>query len=311
MSAESVYNKFKNMMLIESKVDVADQEITKEFKNKIKTIINEEIALKSPVYKKQVEQKIKDFVITQSKMIGESAEIQPDGSLAHKGKEHAGYVELPYELVVEAKKAKLGEVEKFLFKYEQGKIVAITSQVYTNTTLSITSFPITYEKVTPLRQSLTLQETQIISKVDEVKNKLSRMRSVESRREDMLFGGLEDELNIPIALEREMTQKVYERENLKQKLLYVDINESKSTLLQEWKNYYTYFNDTYIGMLATISQFTFNDNLGNHNRMSQAWAWIGKEKYQITHEGKVSFDHLSLEKDEKKFLLKYIQKAYQ
>lgn len=311
MSAESVYAKFENMMLIESKVDVADQEITKELKNKIKTIISEEIATKAPAYKKQVEQKIKEFVISQSKMIGESAEIQENGALTYTGKEHAGYVELPYELVIEAKKAKLGEVEKFLFKYEQGKIVAITSQVYTNTPLAFTTLPLVYEKVTSLRKSLTPQETHIISKVDEVKNQLSRIRSVESRKEDMIFGGLEDELNIPIAIEREMTQKVYERENLKQKLLYVDINEAKSTLLQEWKSYYTYFNDTYIGMLATISQFYFNDNLGNHNRMSQAWAWIGKEKYQITHEGKVSFDHLSLEKDEKKFLLKYIQKSYQ
>lgn len=311
MSAESVYAKFENMMLIESKVDIADQEITKELKNKIKTIISEEIASKSPAYKKQVEQKIKDFVTSQSKMIGESAEIQENGALVYTGKEHAGYVELPYELVIEAKKAKLGEVEKFLYKYEQGKIVAITSQVYTNSKVSFASFPIVYERITPLRQSLTPQEAQIISKVDEVKNKLSRIRSVESRREDMMFGGLEDELNIPIALEREMTQKVYERENLKQKLLYVDINESKNTLLQEWNNYYAYFNDTYIGMLATISQFTFNDNLGNHNRMSQVWTWIGKEKYQITKESKISFDHLPLEKDEKKYLLKYIQKAYQ
>jgi len=72
---------------------------------------------------------------------------------------------------------------------------------------------------------------------------------------------LEDELDIPVEIEREMTKKVYERENMKESLLYLDIDESKSKLLREWKQYYDYFNDTYMGMLATISQFTINNNL--------------------------------------------------
>lgn len=45
--------------------------------------------------------------------------------------------------------------------------------------------------------------------------------------------------------------------------------------------------------------------------MSQAWAWIGKEKYKIDEKGNVSVDHLEIEDDEKEYILEYIQKSYQ
>jgi hypothetical protein len=64
-------------------------------------------------------------------------------------------------------------------------------------------------------------------------------------------------------------------------------------------------------MLATISQFKMNNNLSKFNNVSQALAWVGRKKYEIDDKGVLTIDHLDLEKDEKKYILKYIKNAYQ
>lgn len=96
-------------------------------------------------------------------------------------------MEIPYELVIAAKRAKIGDVEKFLFKYENGKIIAISSQQYVDTSLSFDTIDVGYERVTPLRDELTEEELAVIGKVDMVKERLSTLRSVESAREDKIF----------------------------------------------------------------------------------------------------------------------------
>lgn len=45
--------------------------------------------------------------------------------------------------------------------------------------------------------------------------------------------------------------------------------------------------------------------------MSQARAWIGKEKYKIDEKGNVSIEHLEIEDDEKEYILEYMKKSYQ
>lgn len=306
MTASDVYDKFDDVLMLDSKVDVADKEAVEEFRKEIKKIIEEEIAAKAPAKKKEVEVKIAEFVEKQSEMIGESSQIAEDWSLVYSGKESAWYVEIPYELVIAAKRAKIGDVEKFLFKYENGKIIAISSQQYVDTSLSFDTIDVGYERVTPLRDELTEEELAVIGKVDMVKERLSTLRSVESAREDKIFWWLEDKLDIPVEIEREMTNKVYEWENIKESLLYLNINESKSKLLKEWKSYYDYFNGTYIGMLASAPY-----NIWNFTRMSEAWARIGKEKYKMDEKGEINIDHLDLVNAEKEFIMEYIKKSYQ
>ena len=37
---------------------------------------------------------------------------------------------MPYYLIMAAKKAKIGDIEKFLFKYENNKVIACTTKLY-------------------------------------------------------------------------------------------------------------------------------------------------------------------------------------
>lgn len=85
MTADEVYDKFDDVLMLDSKVDVADKEAVAEFRKEIKKIIEEEIAAKTPEKKKEVETEIIDFVKTQSKEIGDTSEVAEDGSLKYTG----------------------------------------------------------------------------------------------------------------------------------------------------------------------------------------------------------------------------------
>ncbi|MCF7835407.1 hypothetical protein K9M48_05195 [Candidatus Gracilibacteria bacterium] len=313
LTADQVYDKFDDVLMLDSAVDVADREAVNEFRSKIKEIIKEEIDAKSPQEKKKVENQIVDFIKKQSSSLGEDASVNNNGELIYEGKNQTGYVEIPYNLVIAAKRAKIGDVEKFLFKYENNQIIAISSENYISEILNFdqTGNNIKYESINPLRDNLSVEELKVIEMVNIEKDRLNNIRNIESRKQDGLFGGHEDELNIPVEIEREMSNKVYERNNFVESLKYLDVDSASFKLKEQWKSYYNYFNGTYMGMLATISQFSINNNLGNFNRMSQAWAWINKEKYKIDKSGKVNFDHLDLEEDEKTNILKYIKNKYQ
>jgi hypothetical protein len=69
MSVDQVYDKFARVFMLDSKVDVADDEAIIEFRKEMKKIIEEEIAAKTPGKKKEVETQIIDFVKKQSKAI--------------------------------------------------------------------------------------------------------------------------------------------------------------------------------------------------------------------------------------------------
>lgn len=312
LTADQVYDKFDDVLMLDSAVDVADREAVNEFRSKIKQIIKEEIDAKSPQEKKKVENQIVDFIKKQSRSLWEDSSVADNGELIYGWKNQTWYVEIPYNLVIAAKRTKIWDVEKFLFKYENGKIVAISSENYVSEILNFdqTWNNIKYESINPLRDNLSTEELKVIEMINVEKERLNNIRNIESRKQDWLFWWHEDELNIPVEIEREISNKVYERNNFVESLKYLDVDSASFKLKEWWKYYYNYFNWTYMWILATVSQFSINNNLWNFNRMFQAWSWINKEKYKVDESWKVNLDHLDLEEDEKINILKYIKNKY-
>jgi GTP1/Obg family GTP-binding protein len=69
LTSDEVYDKFDDVLMLDSKTDVADREAVEEFRNEIKQIINQEINAKSPENKKKIEQQLEEFIVAQSKEI--------------------------------------------------------------------------------------------------------------------------------------------------------------------------------------------------------------------------------------------------
>ena len=273
---------------LDSSIEAADEKIIKEFKRKTREIIEREIGYRDQ--KEVYEKKLIDFIKTQC-----------------SGKE--GCIEIPYDLVVECKKAKIWDVEKYLFKIENWEIVALSTWVFVGDGLNLdkTKQLIKYESISPMRKELTQEEKDIISKVKMAHDRLEDIRILESSWAE-LFNTHKDDLWIPIEQEREMSHKRHEREKIEKSLFYLSPISAKQYLSSNWEKYYSYFEDTYIWMMATISQFDMSDNLWNINRMNQAWAWIWVPIVEVKDNQVIIPETIKLEKDEKFYLLYYIQK---
>ena len=98
---------------------------------------------------------------------------------------------------------------------------------------------IKYEATTPLRDSLTKEETDLIKSVDIVCGKLAKMRGVEMDELDNYKHT--DELDIPIQLERIISKKMQDWEKEKDMIYYMTPYMAQQYLLTKAKEYYDYF----------------------------------------------------------------------
>ena len=220
------------------------------------------------------------------------------------------YVQLPQHLVSSAIKTNIWNIENYLFKYKNWTLVALSTWNLSDIDLNFENkdIKIKYEALTPLRENLTKEEISILDRVDFTHKRLEDIRSLQSSWAEW-FNTHEDDLWIPIELEKEISDKRLEREKIKDSLTYMSPLSSKSVLQDNWEDYYNYFEWTYIGMLATISQFNISDDLSNIWYMSQAWSWIQtKENIVEVQDWKIALvSGLNLEEDEKTYLSKYIK----
>lgn len=288
MTAHQVCEIFDRAELT-SAAKVADQEIRKEYDSRIKKIIEREIWYRDQ--KENYEKKLINFIKTQSS-------------------NREWYLEIPYDLVIECKKAKIWDVENYLFKFEKWVIVAMSTWAFVGTGLNFdkTKEKVKYEAITPLREELTAEEKNIIDKVKMAHTRLEDIRILESSWAKFI-NSHKDDLWIPIELEKEMSNKRHEREKIERSLLYMSPISAKSYLSSTWEEYYSYFEDSYIWILARVSQFKTSDNLSNINYMNQAWSWINRPIVEIENNQVIISEDLNLEKDEKFYLLKYIKET--
>ncbi|MFZ2719046.1 MAG: hypothetical protein WAZ12_04610, partial [Candidatus Absconditicoccaceae bacterium] len=114
-----------NASMIDTPTESMDDKLNKEYWTRLKTIIYQEKSYSSPETKKDIEKKIIDYIA--------------------KNSNNGGYIELPYYIIIAAKKAKMGDLQKYLFKCENYKITACTVKSYlddkldfsqTNTTIN-------------------------------------------------------------------------------------------------------------------------------------------------------------------------------
>ncbi len=215
-------------------------------------------------------------------------------------------------MVIEAKKAKIGDIENYLFKYENDKIVAISTWYHINDSLNFdkTNIDIDYEALSPLRENISEQEKLIVEKVSSSHDRLEKIRSLQSNWQK-LTSSQKDDLGIPVEIERQISKKWHDRQDIEWSLLYLSPLSAQSILQSKREEYYNYFEDTYIGIMATVSQFTWGDKMWNIGHMNSAFAWSNAKIIDIDPSNNELFipNNIELEDDEKYFLLHYIKKT--
>lgn len=146
---------------IDSALETGDDAMNKEFRTTLLTIIWEEKKLQTPEQKTGVETDIVAYV-------QESVKDAPDA-----------YVQLPYHLITAAKKAGIGDVEKYMFGWKDGKLVVCSSQQYVGSVLTFSQdILLQKEYLTPVYDSFSALPDQMqtcCTHVDTAKEKLQTL----------------------------------------------------------------------------------------------------------------------------------------
>ena len=230
---EQAYNMIIKEVDLDSPVEAADERLTKEFRERVKKIIDREYGYREN--KKDYEKQIIDFIKTNNNW-------------------QKWYVEIPENLVIKAKKAWMGDINKFLFRIEGWQIYALCRGDMADTVLHFddNNIKIKYEALNPLRSELTQQEKELVSYVDDMEKKLNKLRSKQWSIA-WIISQHADDLDIPEYLERIMSQKSIEWNNLKKSILYMQPNTAHNYMVNKSKEFFDFFNWMYLWILNRVT----------------------------------------------------------
>lgn len=264
----------------DSVLDNVDESINKNYKEKIIKIIEEEKSYKKPEVKQQIEEEILSHIKINTWNVINWADATKNW-----------YLDVPYYLIVKAKKSGIWNLEKFMFKYTDGKFYAISNWNYTTEKLDfwLTKTIINKEYIKKLRNGLSMQEMEYINYVEGSYKKLEQLRGIK------WFWSKEDELDIPIEYEKSISQMGKKRKDFKDSLLYMDPVIVKSKLNDNYQFFYDYFDNMYLWLLSVVDKNKLSNDIDDTNYMSQAYNRIWRDV--------VSFDNKTNEVKLVKWLL--------
>jgi hypothetical protein len=266
--------------IIDTPTESIDTYLTDEFENNFKRILTEELIFKSVEKQKEVKNQISTFITT---FASENA---------------SGYVELPYYLVIAAKRAGLGDLEKLQFsrkKDENGEpqLIAVGQQV----DLRNIRFEVEKQYIEKTRETFAPDELKYITAVESAHQQLQSLRNVQGAKW-LFWESHRGDLDIPTEIANDIDQHRKEWNTLKERLLYYDPSISSQELLEEYINYYEYFSALYRGMLLSLNGFKVSNDIDTIELFQRAMGNGYKDFFD--EKGNLKKENVTKEKDEKK-----------
>ena len=225
---------------IDTPTESIDDKLNLELKNKIESLLREELSNRTIEHKALIKNQISDFV-----------------------KQHSNweYIELPYFLILEAKRSWLWDLQRQFFKWENNKmgICYLPSEI--NQSCLFDDAEKSY--ITTARESFTEEEQYYIDRVEEARKKIENLRSLKS------ITSFEDDLDIPIEIEHLISEKVKERETFKENMLMYDEKVAAASDGQ-YKEFAVYFENLYKWILTSLSWFKVSNDIDSFSLFSQS-----------------------------------------
>lgn len=218
---------------IDTPTEAVDDHLQKEFENKLRSILKSELSNRTIEKQNQVKSQISAFV--------------------SKNAKNGNYVELPYFLLVQAKRAWLWDMQKQFFTMKNGKMetVMLKSELNDKSSLATERAYLTQQ-----REKYSDQEQALISRVESAHKDLAGILSVESTFDK------QDELDLPKEVEVLIADKYKEREKFKSDVLYYDASTiGTSEILNQYEEFATYFENLYTGILLSLSTFKSTNDI--------------------------------------------------
>lgn len=216
---------------IDTPTENIDANLQKEFENKIRAILKSELSYRTVEKQNEVKNQIFAFV--------------------SKNAQGGKYIELPYYLLLQAKKAGFWDLQRQFFTMKNSKLETLVLKSELNEK-KILNAEVSY--LSPQRENFSDEEQALIARVEAAHQQLSQLQEVESSFSK------EDELDMPKEIELLIADKYKEREKFKTDILYYDASVvGTSEILKQYESFATYFENLYLWIMLSLTNFKTND----------------------------------------------------
>lgn len=225
-------DKFKTLTSsIDTPTETIDKNLQKEFESKLRSILKSELSYRTVEKQNEIKNQISAFV--------------------SKNTQGGKYIELPYYLLLQAKKAGFWDLQRQFFTMKNGKLETLVIKSELNEKKMLNA-EVSY--LSPQREKFSDEEQVLIARVDAAHQKLSQLQAVESSFSK------EDELDMPKEIELLIADKYKEREKFKTDILYYDASVvGTSEILKQYESFATYFENLYLWIMLSLTNFKTND----------------------------------------------------
>lgn len=216
---------------IDTPTENIDKNLQKEFENKIRAILKSELSYRTIEKQNEIKNQISAFV--------------------SKNAQGGKYIEFPYYLLLQAKKAGFWDLQRQFFTMKNGKLETLVLKSELNEKKMLNA-EVSY--LSPQREEFSDEEKTLIARVEGAHQQLSQLQEAESSFSK------EDELDMPKEIEVLIADKYKEREKFKTDILYYDASVvGTSEILKQYESFATYFENLYLGIMLSLTKFKTND----------------------------------------------------
>lgn len=216
---------------IDTPTENIDKNLQKEFENKIRAILKSELSYRTIEKQNEIKNQISAFV--------------------SKNAQGGKYIEFPYYLLLQAKKAGFWDLQRQFFTMKNGKLETLVLKSELNEKKMLNA-EVSY--LSPQREEFSDEEKTLIARVEGAHQQLSQLQEAESSFSK------EDELDMSKEIEVLIADKYKEREKFKTDILYYDASVvGTSEILKQYESFATYFENLYLGIMLSLTKFKTND----------------------------------------------------
>lgn len=225
-------DKFKtSTSSIDTPTETIDKNLQTEFESKLRSVLKSELSYRTVEKQNEIKNQISAFV--------------------SKNAQGGKYIELPYYLLLQAKKAGFWDLQRQFFTMKNGKLETLVLKSELNDK-RVFNAEVSY--LSPQREKFSDEEQALIARVEVVHQQLSQLQAVESSFSK------EDELDMPKEIEVLIADKYKEREKFKTDILYYDASVvGTSEILKQYESFAMYFENLYLWIMLSLTKFKTND----------------------------------------------------
>lgn len=266
--------------MMDTPTESIDTFLNDEFEAKFAQIVKEELSVKTKENQTEVKNQISDFVTS---FASENA---------------TGYVELPYYLVIAAKRAGLGDLEKIQFSWKQKsngekQMIAVGQRV----DLRNIHFEVEKQCLEKAREDFSEEENHYIASVDLAHQQLQSLRNVQGAKR-IFWESHRGDLDIPTEIANDIDQHRKDWNIAKERFLHYEKAIAVRELLTQSQEYSDYFTNLYRGILLSLNTYSVSNDVDTMAYFQQAMANGYKDLFD--EKGNLLKENVTSEEDAKK-----------